>query len=41
VVSVWGAEARLKAKGRLDELGRAAAATADAVAGRAATAVAR
>jgi DNA-binding IclR family transcriptional regulator len=34
VVSVWGAEARLKAKGRLDELGRAAAATADAVAGR-------
>jgi DNA-binding IclR family transcriptional regulator len=33
VVSVWGAEARLKAKGRLDELGRAAAATADAVAG--------
>jgi DNA-binding IclR family transcriptional regulator len=33
VVSVWGAEARLKAKGRLDELGRAAAATASAVAG--------
>jgi DNA-binding IclR family transcriptional regulator len=32
VVSVWGAEARLKAKGRLDELGRAAAATASAVA---------
>jgi DNA-binding IclR family transcriptional regulator len=32
VVSVWGSEARLKAKGRLDELGRAAAATADAVA---------
>jgi len=30
VVSVWGAEARLK--GRLDELGRAAAATAGAVA---------
>jgi DNA-binding IclR family transcriptional regulator len=33
VVSVWGAEGRLKAKGRLDELGRAAAGTADAVAG--------
>ena len=33
VVSVWGAEARLKAKGRLDELGRAASATARAVAG--------
>jgi DNA-binding IclR family transcriptional regulator len=32
VVSVWGAEARLKAKGRLDELGRAAAATASGVA---------
>jgi DNA-binding IclR family transcriptional regulator len=32
VVSVWGAEGRLKTKGRLDELGRAAAATADAVA---------
>jgi DNA-binding IclR family transcriptional regulator len=31
VVSVWGAEARLK--GRLDDLGRAAAATAGAVAG--------
>jgi DNA-binding IclR family transcriptional regulator len=31
VVSVWGAEARLNAKGRLDELGRGAAATADAV----------
>jgi DNA-binding IclR family transcriptional regulator len=31
VVSVWGAESRLKAKGRLDELGRAAAATADAI----------
>jgi IclR family acetate operon transcriptional repressor len=33
VVSVWGAEGRLKAKGRLDELGRAASATASAVAG--------
>jgi DNA-binding IclR family transcriptional regulator len=33
VVSVWGAEGRLKAKGRLKELGGAAAATADAVAG--------
>jgi DNA-binding IclR family transcriptional regulator len=33
IVSVWGAEARLKAKGRLDELGRAAAATASSVAG--------
>jgi DNA-binding IclR family transcriptional regulator len=33
IVSVWGAEARLKAKGRLDELGRAAAATASAVSG--------
>jgi DNA-binding IclR family transcriptional regulator len=33
VVSVWGAEGRLKSKGRLDELGRAAAGTADAVAG--------
>jgi DNA-binding IclR family transcriptional regulator len=33
VVSVWGAEGRLKAKGRLDELGRAAAETASAVAG--------
>jgi DNA-binding IclR family transcriptional regulator len=32
VVSLWGAEARLKAKGRLDELGRAAAATAGAIA---------
>ncbi len=32
VVSVWGAEGRLKAKGSLDELGRAAAATADAIA---------
>lgn len=32
VVSVWGAEGRLKTKGRLDELGRAAAATADAIA---------
>jgi DNA-binding IclR family transcriptional regulator len=31
VVSVWGAESRLKAKGRLDELGRAAAATAEAI----------
>jgi DNA-binding IclR family transcriptional regulator len=31
VVSVWGAEARLK--GRLDDLGRAAAATAGAIAG--------
>jgi DNA-binding IclR family transcriptional regulator len=33
IVSVWGAEARLKPKGRLDELGRAAAATARSVAG--------
>jgi DNA-binding IclR family transcriptional regulator len=33
VVSVWGAEGRLRAKGRLDELGRAASATARAVAG--------
>jgi DNA-binding IclR family transcriptional regulator len=33
VVSVWGAEGRLKPKGRLDELGRGAAATAGAVAG--------
>jgi DNA-binding IclR family transcriptional regulator len=33
VVSVWGAEGRLKSKGRLDELGRAAAGTADTVAG--------
>jgi DNA-binding IclR family transcriptional regulator len=33
VVSVWGAEGRLKAKGRLDELGRAAAVTAGAIAG--------
>jgi hypothetical protein len=32
VVSVWGAEGRLRARG-LDELGRAAAATAAAVAG--------
>jgi DNA-binding IclR family transcriptional regulator len=32
VVSVWGAEARLRAKG-VDELGRAAAATAAAIAG--------
>ena len=32
VVSVWGSTGRLKAKGRLDELGRAAAATAGAVA---------
>ena len=33
VVSVWGSTGRLKAKGRLDELGRAAAATASAIAG--------
>jgi DNA-binding IclR family transcriptional regulator len=33
VVSVWGAGGRLEAKGRLDELGRAAAHTANAVAG--------
>jgi DNA-binding IclR family transcriptional regulator len=33
VVSVWGAEGRLRAKGRVDELGRAAAGTADAIAG--------
>ena len=33
VISVWGSESRLKAKGRLDELGRAASATARAVAG--------
>ena len=33
VVSVWGSSGRLKAKGRLDELGRAAAATASAIAG--------
>ena len=33
VISVWGAEGRLRAKGRLDELGRAAAATASALSG--------
>jgi DNA-binding IclR family transcriptional regulator len=33
VVSVWGAEGRLKARGRLEKLGRAAARTAGAVAG--------
>jgi DNA-binding IclR family transcriptional regulator len=35
VVSVWGAEGRLKPKGRLDELGRAAAQTAADIAGQA------
>jgi DNA-binding IclR family transcriptional regulator len=33
VISVWGSESRLKAQSRLDELGRAAAATASAIAG--------
>jgi DNA-binding IclR family transcriptional regulator len=32
VVSVWGAEGRLRTRSRLDELGRAAAATASAIA---------